>query len=355
MESNNNKNGNFSQEKILRSRSWIFFFILFVLVFGFAIYYFSEIEKEIKFLESINPFWLIIAVAAQFLTYLFTAITYRLFLGISNLQSLPGLWSLIKASMISLFFNQAMPSAGISGNTFFFSYLLKLKVKFSQILSVILAEFLTLYIAMDILALVLLIANYFFYTTAHAINITLLIGVTVYFIFFILIVFAGRKKSLEFLLRKIQNFKLTRKLFKAWIEKLQEHNLDTNIRLISLLRVNKMVVGAAIVGQFLLILADALTLYALFYGLGIPVAFFIVLLVLMSTKIVSLLPFLPGSLVLYESSMSLFFSTMGVPLGTAIIATMVYRLLSFWLPMPVGLFLYRKWLKEGRLQTEPPV
>jgi uncharacterized protein (TIRG00374 family) len=89
--------------------------------------------------------------------------------------------------------------------------------------------------------------------------------------------------------------------------------------------------------------ADVFTAYSLFQGMGVSVSFFEVMLCLACTKIVSLLPFLPGSLVLYESSMSLFFVALHISLGSAIIVTLLYRFLSFWLPIPFGLLLYYKW------------
>jgi uncharacterized protein (TIRG00374 family) len=99
--------------------------------------------------------------------------------------------------------------------------------------------------------------------------------------------------------------------------------------------------------QLAVIAADGFTLYVLFLGMNQPISPFIVLLALICTKVISLIPFLPGSLVLYESSMSFFFASAGVPPGTAIVVTLVYRFLSFWCPIPIGTFLYRHWLKNA--------
>jgi uncharacterized membrane protein YbhN (UPF0104 family) len=113
----------------LFTRSQLFFIILSVLLIVFVIYYFPEIRKEIRMLKKVNIYWLIAAIISQFLTYFFTAFIYRFLLAAHKLKPAPGLWDLLKASLISLFFNQTVPSAGVSGNTFIFNFLSKLNIK----------------------------------------------------------------------------------------------------------------------------------------------------------------------------------------------------------------------------------
>lgn len=64
-------------EDNIRTRPWILSFVMFGLVLGFVVYYFSEIRQEVGLLESLNGYWLCTALAAQSLTYFFTAIIYR--------------------------------------------------------------------------------------------------------------------------------------------------------------------------------------------------------------------------------------------------------------------------------------
>lgn len=337
--------------KIIKSKSWLLLFILFAIVFGLVVYYFREIKKEVRLLEKINAYWLFIAVVAQFLTYLFTAVIYRLLLNTQKIQRLPELWEILKASVISLFFNQTMPSAGISGNTFFFNFLSKLNVKVSQIIFIIIAELLIFYIAIEFIIIMLLAGCIYFSNTPPAFTVILLAGLAIYFVFALLIILTGRNKTINFLLKKIQRTKLLRKLLRSLIQKFQEQDLsENNVQLLPLLKSKRRILIKSFLVQLLIILADGFTLYALFYGLGMPVSPFVVLLSLLSTKIISIIPFLPGALVLYESSMSYLFSILHVPLGAAIIVTLVYRLLSFWFPMPIGLFLYRRWIKDTETQ-----
>lgn len=334
------------KEKVI-TRSQLLFIVFSALIFIFVVYYFSEIKKEFRMLKKVNVYWLAAAIFSQFITYFFTAIIYRFLLVAHRLKQLPGLWDLLRASVISLFFNQTMPSAGISGNTFIFNFLARLNMKVPQIISLILAELLIFYAAMEAIIILLLLACLSFYKVRHVFPGTLAIGVAVYLAFGTLIALAGRKKFIDLLFKKIQKVKFIKKIFEKVSQKIGQQGISKKeVNLLALLKNNKGAVLKAFLFQLMVVAADGFTLYALFCGLDIPVSPFVVLLVLISTKIISIIPFLPGALILYESSMTFFFVSLGVPLGTAIIVTLLYRLLSFWFPIPIGLFLYRRWLQK---------
>ena len=331
----------------LFTRSQLFFIILSVLLIVFVVYYFPEIRKEIRMLKKVNIYWLIAAIISQFLTYFFTAVIYRFLLAAHKLKQAPRLWDLLKASLISLFFNQTVPSAGVSGNTFIFNFLSKLEIKVTQIIAVILAELLIFYAAMEGIIIILILVCIFFIKVRHIIVVTLVIGLTVYLVFATFIAFAGRKKFIDLLFEKIQKIKFIKKIFEKISEKIEQQGISKKeVNVLTLIEKNKGQALKAFLFQLLVVVADAFTLYALFSGLGIPVSPFIVLLALICTRIISLIPFLPGSLILYESSMTFFFTSLAVPFGAAAIVTLVYRLLSFWFPIPVGLFLYKRWQQQ---------
>jgi len=176
----------------------------------------------------------------------------------------------------------------------------------------------------------------------------LIAGAIVYLVFAIVIVIAGRKNSLEFITKKISKWKFLRN----YMEKMEsqfrsltsgQHKTDPVMKLV---RKKENSAGIMLL-QLIIIALDGLTIYALFNGLGVFVSLFIIFLVLICTRIISVIPFLPGALILYESSMVFLFTQLKIDLGTALVVTMLYRLLSFWLPLPVGWILYRKWIVKG--------
>lgn len=342
---NNSTNGSLAEQKGKTNSKYIVWsFVLFVLVFGFVVYYFSEIRKEFALLEKVKPFWLIAAIIAQLITYLCTAAIYHLLLAPYKLQQGPGLAVLTRASVISLFFNQTMPSAGISGNTFFLNFLLRFGMNVSASISLIITELLIFYTAMEVLILLLLFACFLVVQASGVFTATLIGGMIVYLVFGIAVVLSGRKKVIYRLIERLGKIKPLRSLVVRIKKRISLQMLEgQEIKPLLFIRRNPLTVFRSFVLQLFLFIADAFTILALFTGLGISVSPFSIILCYMCTKIISILPFLPGALVLYESSMSYFFAAEGLPVASAIIVTLLYRLLSYWLPMPVGFLLYKRW------------
>jgi uncharacterized protein (TIRG00374 family) len=66
----------------------------------------------------------------------------------------------------------------------------------------------------------------------------------------------------------------------------------------------------------------------------------LVLLAYAATGIIALVPITPGGLGIVEASLSGLLVLAGVPGGKAFVATLVYRLASYWLPLLAGLAAY---------------
>lgn len=66
----------------------------------------------------------------------------------------------------------------------------------------------------------------------------------------------------------------------------------------------------------------------------------LVLLAYAAAKILALLPITPGGLGLVEAGLSALLILANVPGGDAVVATLAYRILSYWLPIFVGPFAY---------------
>lgn len=68
-----------------------------------------------------------------------------------------------------------------------------------------------------------------------------------------------------------------------------------------------------------------------------------VLLAYVVAQTLALIPITPGGLGFVESGLTTFLVLIGVSADTALIATLLYRLVSFWLPIPVGAFAWAGW------------
>lgn len=62
---------------------------------------------------------------------------------------------------------------------------------------------------------------------------------------------------------------------------------------------------------------------------------------------------LPGGGGTVEAALTLALGAQGVPGGAALSAALLFRLLSFWLLLPLGLILYRTLTRQQRLEAEP--
>lgn len=323
------------------SLSTLLFFLVAVVLFVVAAYYSSTIEKDIRLFKQVQPFWLVAAVAGQLLTYTFAALVYHELLRLFKKGRLLSVWELFQATVVTLFLNQAIPSEGVSGNTFIFHSLARRRMPVPQILSLIVLELLSFYAAMECVILVLLGL-----TMAHlpvSMVVVLAAGVVVYALFGGGLVLVGRKKAISALHRRLMRLRVVKRLAGKLKEPLPG---DTTVASAEnpqlLVKKNKGLAVKAVVFQVGVLAADALTVFALFQGLGAPLPIGAVLVGFILTQIVSLLPIAPGALILYESSMTYFYAMLGAPVSAAIIVTLLYRLLSFWLPMPFGLVLYHR-------------
>jgi uncharacterized protein (TIRG00374 family) len=66
----------------------------------------------------------------------------------------------------------------------------------------------------------------------------------------------------------------------------------------------------------------------------------LVLLAFGAAQFLRLIPATPGGLGFVEAGLVGFLVLAGVDAGTAAVATLGYRLISYWLPLPVGLVAY---------------
>jgi uncharacterized protein (TIRG00374 family) len=81
---------------------------------------------------------------------------------------------------------------------------------------------------------------------------------------------------------------------------------------------------------------DYLTLIAALYALGAEPRPSLVLLAFCAAQLLGTLPLTPGGLGFVEAGLTGTLALAGVGAGAAVVATLAYRLVSFWLPIPAG-------------------
>ena len=82
---------------------------------------------------------------------------------------------------------------------------------------------------------------------------------------------------------------------------------------------------------------DMLTLYFLFVAAGHRVSPGVLLAGYGLPLLLGKVSFLPGGVGIVEATMAALYNGLGVPNGVTVVVIVIYRFLSFWLPLLVGL------------------
>ena len=327
------------------------FYFLIITLAVVAIFKFSELQKIIQAFEQIKPWFWLIALGLQTLTYLANAYVYYNLMLIFEIKPLLKPREILNCSVTALFINQAVPSAGASGNSFIFYYFNKRNIKMSDALTLIIFELSTYFLAH--ITLILFLFAYFTFSINDQLSgifyTILFIGLAVFGVLTFIWLFLGQQKGK--VLDRLRTLKKYR--FFAWlIKKLKSSFTLTSGQAMppsnawEIITAKYQKLARPLLWQIILILLDSTTIYFLFLGLNVRISFIHVLLALMVTKIISLFSIIPGALVFFEGGMIFFLTLLGIPAGMAFVVTLLFRFLSFWLPMPIGLFLYRHMTKN---------
>ena len=100
---------------------------------------------------------------------------------------------------------------------------------------------------------------------------------------------------------------------------------------------------------------DYLTLIAALYAVGATPRASLVLLAFCAAQLLGNLPLTPGGVGFVEAGLTGTLALAGVGPGAAVVATLAYRLVSFWLPIPAGAvaaIIHRR--RYGAAEVEPP-
>jgi uncharacterized membrane protein YbhN (UPF0104 family) len=100
---------------------------------------------------------------------------------------------------------------------------------------------------------------------------------------------------------------------------------------------------------------DYLTLIAVLYAIGAEPRPSLVLLAFCAAQLLGTMPLTPGGLGFVEAGLTGTLALAGVGAGAAVLATLAYRLVSFWLPIPAGAvaaIVHRR--RYGTEEVEPP-
>lgn len=312
--------------------SWLLGVVALASVVFIAAHY-TEEQAIFNSLRQARPEWLLLAVGVQSLTYFVQSVIWRTI--IANGGSPLSLRASYQLSLAKLFVNQAVPTVGLGG-TFFVAHGLQwIGATRPQAIAAVMLDLIGYYLATAIsLALALVLAVAYL-----KIELWVLLAVGM----FLLLMLA-----------------LSRGLWKILAGQTPRWLKDLRIKLVRqavefvhqaphAALANRSNLSFTTAGQFAIILLDVVTLWLVVRGLGASVAPGGVFVSLVISTLVRMFGLVPGGLGTFEAGSVAMLHQVGLPIPLALSATLLFRGLTFWLPMPLGLYCLNVGLRQRKL------
>lgn len=293
----------------------------------------TEEQEFLRLLRQIDPRWLALALLLQSSTYVMQGIVWRVVLRATGHAV-----SMAKAcelSLATLFVDQALPSAGISGVALVSGALSRLGMPRAVVVSAVLVDVAMYYLAYAFcMAVALGVALYHSYLPGW---------VSVIMLLFVLIgsgvawfVMALPSGGMDGLKNRLRRFAKVARLL-DWVEDAHPGSFQ-----------NKRVQVQAFAYHVVVFVLDAATIWVAARALGVTASVGGVFASFMVSTLFRTIGIMPGGLGTYETASVMTLRSIGLPLPVGLSATLLFRGLSFWLPMLPGLVCSRRLLKEAR-------
>lgn len=325
----------------------IIFYVVSLAVLLLLYFKFAEFEQIEKAFSQSNKYLLALALLLQAATYLGMALNYKFVLKMKGLAIRAS--ELYPLMFVVQFLNQALPSAGISGQVFFIDYLKKKGMTLAEGMARVILELTTLYMAFGLLFLITAFLGVQQERLGHP-EIAYFIYTFLVIASFILLLFLLFQKQTGsgFLHNFIDRFQRRSTTNKQKGVALFLSEISKNVS-VEVLRKVRGAFTLAILAHLGVLLLDILSLYVLAAALGTPISFSVIFIVFTLTQFASMISFVPGSLGVFEGGMSLLLIGFGVSSAIALTLTFLFRAIIFWLPMPIGWLIYRHYEKKLQL------
>lgn len=281
----------------------------------------SEEEALLRMIERAEPRWLLIALLCQMATYLAQAQIWRAVARAGGVK-LP-LTSAYRISLAKLFMDQALPTGGLSGSTLVARSLEQLGMPRFLIMASLVVSLVSYY-ASYVICLILALA---IITARGLATIWIWIGALGFAGFAGLIVWS--------VLRLAQH----RPAFIARFERFEfaRTRLDALQEAESAVLRNRTLQAQSFAWQILIVVLDAASFWLLLRAVGATAPIAAVFAAFMTASLMRTIGFVPGGLGTFEAAAVFMLKAFGIPATEALSATLLFRALSFWLPMLPGM------------------
>ena len=287
----------------------------------------GEERALLELLRRISPVWLLAATLLQSCTYVADASTLRGTLAAGGWPR--PLRALVGLSLAKLFMDQAVPSGGVSGTLLIMRSLDRRGVPRGITLGAVILDLLAYYVSY-VVALVIALAVA---AALHGLSPWLLAPAAAFALLALGIT------SVLLLLVHRGHGALPRWLRERPPLRILLDDVDQMPR--EPFR-NMTLFARCFAFESAIFVCDAATLWVLLYALGEPSPPALVFAAFMLATLARTIGFIPGGLGTFEGASVALLHVMGVSVPAALAATLLFRGLSFWLPMAPGLLVARR-------------
>lgn len=289
----------------------------------------AEEREFARLVEQAKPGWLVLAVILQAGTYLAQAQVFRAVPRPARF-SLPRTW-LYQLSLTKLFLDQTLPSAGLSSTLVIVKALEARGVRRASATAsamINIASYHAAYVVTLIFALAI--------TSVLREASLVLVSVSLLFIAFAvamtigIIALAGRHAKPGSLVTRLPAIRNAATFL--------EHSDAALVR-------DTRVLTSATTWQIAIFVLDAATMWVCIRSLGATAPLDAVFASFMISSLVRTMGIVPGGLGTYEAASVFTLRLVGIGLSVALSATLIFRGLSFWIPMLPGLWASRRIMK----------
>jgi Mg2+-importing ATPase len=312
--------------RAIRWLAWIFGAALLAAVIVAALR-FSEAREFVRLAENAEPWWLLVALALQAGTYLAQGQIWR---SVGRASGFPLPATVAYAlSLAKLFVDQTLPSAGISGTVVVVRALEARGMPRPAVMAGVVINSASYYAAYALsLACALLITIVHHQANPLVELVSLACGLVAIALAVIVLVLSG--KGAATIGRRLARLRPLRNALQ-FLE-------DADPRLS---RSPRLLLRAGLY-QLAIFLLDAATVWALIHALGASASPMGVFASFMIATLFRTVGVLPGGLGTFDATSVLTLKMIGVAIPVALSATLLFRGLSFWLPMLPGLWFSRR-------------
>lgn len=321
----------------MKNKKIIVFFIVGLAIMGVMLYYIG-IDEVLEDLKQSNLWFVLLAVVLQFFTYFLFTWRWHIINNAADMSL--GIKKLLPMVLVSLAVNNITPS-GRGGGEPVRAYLLAKEgnYKFEDTFASVVADrsFDTFpFLILSIITIIGIISTFSLPPTVLAILVICVVGITaaVAILIYLCINEAFGVKITSWIIR------LARRFYKSFDENTEKRIVEAVISFqstMNLLLRNRNILLYALPLSFIIWIFEILRVYAVFLAFGATISPIVIGEVFIIASLVGMVPLLPGGLGAVDGIMILLYSNAGVTASISAAATVVERVISFWMTTFIGL------------------